>query len=347
MKMSPISIIWIALLSMAVFHNSMVFGGDVGVNYGRLGNDLPSPTAVVDFLTKNLNYAIPLVRIFDADIEVLEAFRGTNLVVTVGVLNEEIIPIASSLDVAKNWVNDHIARFNGPNGVRFRYITVGNEAIPGIFASSIPQAMKNIYQALRSAGLPDYIQVTTVLSATVLGQNYPPSIGTFSPNISNIMDEVSNFVYDIGSPLLYNAYPYYAIVSEPTQISLDFALFRSQTPVVIDGNYQYYNLFDAMVDAFVAAMVRAVGKEDVKVVVSETGWPTEGDEPYTTIDNANIYNNNLREHVMRVGRTPRRADLNLEAYIFAMFNENLKPDLVEQNWGTFYPNFTEVYQLWH
>lgn len=54
---------------------------------------------------------------------------------------------------------------------------------------------------------------------------------------------------------------------------------RCQKPVLIDGNYEYYNLFDAMVDAFVAAMARAVGKEDVKIVVSETGWPTKGNEP--------------------------------------------------------------------
>lgn len=76
-----------------------------------------------------------------------------------------------------------------------------------------------------------------------------------------------------------------------------------------------------MVDAFVAAMVRAVGK-DVKIVVSEISWPTEGNEPYTTIDNANIYSTNQKKHVMSMGGTPRGADLNLEACIFAMFNEN-------------------------
>jgi hypothetical protein len=63
-------------------------------------------------------------------------------------------------------------------------------------------------------------------------------------------------------------------------------------------------------------------------VVSETGWPTEDNEPYTSIANANIYNSNLRKHVIESGRTPRRADLNLEAYISSMFNENQKPDPV-------------------
>jgi hypothetical protein len=66
-------------------------GGDIGINYGRNGNDLPSPKAVVDFLTKNLNYDIPLVRLFYANLEVLEALRATNLVVTVGVTNEKLL----------------------------------------------------------------------------------------------------------------------------------------------------------------------------------------------------------------------------------------------------------------
>ncbi|XP_059446395.1 glucan endo-1,3-beta-glucosidase-like [Corylus avellana] len=240
--MSPTSMIWITVLSMAVFHHSMVFGGDLGINYGRTGNDLPSPKAVVDFLTKNLNYAIPLVRLFDANLEFLEALRGTNLVVTVGVPNVLLTHIASSQNVANSWVNDHIKSFVSPNGVK---------------------------------------------------------LSTFN-----------------------QSYPYFAFASDPSLFSLEYASFRCQKLVLIDGIYEYYKLFDAMVDAFVTAMARAVGKEDVKIVVSETGWPTEGNEPCTSIANANIYNSNLKKHVIEKGCTPRRADLNLEAYINSMFNEN-------------------------
>ena len=321
-------------------------GGDLGINYGRTGNDLPSPKAVVDFLTKNLNYAIPLVRLFDADHEVLEALRGTNLVVTIGVPNVVLTHIASSQDVANSWVNDHIKSFIGPNGVEFRYIVVGSNAIPGIVASSVPPAMENIYQALKLAGLSDHIKVTTAVYPIALSNAYPPSNSTFCAEVADIMYKVSNFLYDVGSPLLINLYPYFAFASDPSLFSLEYASFRCQKPVLIDGNYEYYNLFDAMVDAFVAAMARAVGKEDVKIVVSETGWPTEGNEPYTSIANANIYNSNLKKHVVEKGCTPRRADLNLEAYINSMFNENQKPDPVERFFGAFYTNFTDVYRLW-
>jgi hypothetical protein len=220
------------------------------------------------------------------------------LVVTIGVPNVLLTHIASSQDAANSWVNDHIKSFISPNGVSFRYIVV---AILGIVASSIPPAMENIYQALKSAELSDHIKVTTMVYPIALSNSYPPSNSTFCAEVADIMYKVSNFLYDIGSPLSINLYPYFAFASDPSLFSLEYASFRCQKPVLIDGNYEYYNLFDAMVDAFVAAMARAVGKEDVKIVVSETGWPTEGNEPYTSVANANIYNSNLKKHVVEMG----------------------------------------------
>ncbi|XWS53989.1 hypothetical protein CRYUN_Cryun10bG0049100 [Craigia yunnanensis] len=98
-----------------------------------------------------------------------------------------------------------------------------------------------------------------------------------------------------------------------------------------------------MVEAFVATMVRVMGNEDVKVVLSETGWPTTGYEPYSSIENARIYNSKLREHVIRVERTSRKAYMNIEVYIFEMFNENHKAERVKRNFVSFYPDFIEVY----
>ncbi|KAK9139832.1 hypothetical protein Scep_009513 [Stephania cephalantha] len=51
-------------------------------------------------------------------------------------------------------------------------------------------------------------------------------------------------------------------------------------PRFVDGELAYYNLYYAMLGAFLAAMVRVVGAEDVKIVVYESGWPSVGNEPY-------------------------------------------------------------------
>lgn len=67
---------------------------------------------------------------------------------------------------------------------------------------------------------------------------------------------------------------------ESGNIHLDYAQFTATEAVVTDGNLNYYNLFDAMVDAFFSAMEKGVC--DVDVVVSATGWPSDGNGNFTT-----------------------------------------------------------------
>ncbi|GLT78500.1 hypothetical protein SLA2020_500320 [Shorea laevis] len=329
-------------------HHSGVLGGDVGVNYGRLGNNLPPPKRVIEFLAKDLNNAIPMVRLFDPDTEALAALSQTNLIVALGTTNEDIPQLASSINFARDWLKKYVTPYMNSNGqgTRFRYLTVGNEVIPGTYAAQVLPAMKNLQQALVEAKLSSYIQVSTVVYPIVLGTSYPPSAGVFAQNVAGIMGDIVKYLHSNNAPLLINVYPYLAYVSDKQHISLDYALFRSHEPVVTDGNWKYYNLFDAMVDSFVAAMVKVVGSEDVKVVISETGWPSGGDDPSLSIENAKTYNNNLKNRIKNGKGTPRRPDLNLETYIFSLFNENQKPNGKEQRFGTFYPDMTPVYPLW-
>lgn len=47
-----------------------------------------------------------------------------------------------------------------------------------------------------------------------------------------------------------------------------------------------------MVDAFYVAMEK-IGRGDVEVAVAETGWPTAGNNPSTSIQNAQLHNQRL------------------------------------------------------
>ncbi|EMS55419.1 Glucan endo-1,3-beta-glucosidase GIV [Triticum urartu] len=128
-----------------------------------------------------------------------------------------------------------------------------------------------------------------------------------------------------------------------THNDLNYATFQpGATPVRDAGNGLIYtNLFDAMVDALYAALERA-GAPGVRVVVSETGWPSAGGFAATP-ENARAYNQGLIDHVAR--GTPKRPGP-IEAYVFAMFNENMKPgDETERNFGLFYPNKLPVYPM--
>ncbi|PRQ46967.1 putative glucan endo-1,3-beta-D-glucosidase [Rosa chinensis] len=50
-------------------------------------------------------------------------------------------------------------------------------------------------------------------------------------------------------------------------------------------------------------------------------------------------------HCLSMEGTPKRPDEPIEAFIFAMFNENHKPKGEEQHFGLFYPNMEPVYYM--
>lgn len=180
---------------------------------------------------------------------------------------------------------------------------------------------------------------------SAMGVSYPPSAGTFTAVALGPLSNIAKVVGSSGAPLLLNVYPYFAYASNPQQIPLNYALFTSTTPVV-DGNLHYYNLFDAMVDSFYAALEK-IGATDVTLEISETGWPTKGNEPFTSVENAVTYNKNFVNHVSSGAGTPRRPNVKYSGILFEMFNEDLKAAGIEQNFGFFYPNMHPIYPFWN
>ena len=112
---------------------------------------------------------------------------------------------------------------------------------------------------------------------------------------------------------MINSYPYLAYSSDPQHVSLDYALFKSTSPVVTDdGGYKYYNLFDAMLDAYHAAFWLV---EPHFCFVSEIGWPSARYEPYTSKLNAQVYNKNSVQRVIGGKGNSRRPGVELIYWI--------------------------------
>lgn len=145
-----------------------------------------------------------------------------------------------------------------------------------------------------------------------------------------------------------NVYPFFAYTGNTDVISLDYALFNKNQGVVDSGNGLRYNsLFEAQIDAVFAAM-NALQFNGVKLVVTETGWPSKGDqnEAGAGAANAAAYNGNLVRRVLTGGGTPLRPNEPLNVFLFALFNEDQKPGPTsERNYGLFYPNEEKVYNI--
>nr|AND01130.1 putative glucan endo-13-beta-glucosidase GVI [Linum usitatissimum] len=261
--------------------------------------------------------------------------------VVLGTVNSNLEQLATNPSFAAQWVSANVVPYHP--ALKLRYVSAGNEVIPGPLAQHVLGATENLDNALKSSGI-DNVCVSTATSFVSIGESFPPSAGEFADESKPFMAPIIEFLAENDYPLLVNVYPYFAYKSNPDRIDLDYALGNPGRIFVADGRLRYRSLFDAMVDAMYAAAEKVhVGK--VRMVVTETGWPSAGDR-VATMKNAKAYVNNA---AARAGGsdagTPRRPGIETETYLFALFNEDLKPEGEERNFGMFWPDFTEVYHV--
>ncbi|KAL9661966.1 hypothetical protein QQ045_026794 [Rhodiola kirilowii] len=318
----------------------------LGINYGQIGNDLPSPDKAVILLRA---LRVTKTRIYDTNPQILSALANTGIEVVVTVENNMLATLMNPQQ-GSQWVQTHISPFYP--ATKITAIAVGNEVFTdddtSLYAQVVP-AMISIYKALVQLGMDSFIKVSTPSSLGVLASSYPPSSGTFTQEIAPVMMQFLQFLSATNSPFWINAYPYFAYKDSPSQISLDYALMNSNQGMVDPYTKLHYdNMLYAQVDAVIFAMTR-LGFGGLEVRVSETGWPSKGDsdEAGATVENAAMYNRNLfRRQLLGNEGTPLRPKNRLEVYLFALFNEDMKPGPTsERNYGIYRPDGTFCYNI--
>ncbi|XP_062187550.1 glucan endo-1,3-beta-glucosidase 13-like [Phragmites australis] len=340
--------------------------GEVGVNYGRVANDLPDSASVVQLLKQN---SITMVRLYDSNPKVLTSLANTGIKVMVMLPNENLAAAAADPSYALQWARSNVAAYYP--ATQIHAVAVGNEVFdsrPDLTPQLVP-AMTNVQGALAKLGLADAVKVSTPVAFSAVQDSFPPSAGRFRDDIAQpVMKPMLDLLQRTGSYLTINVYPFLAYAYQPDKISLNYALGNSNPGVRDDDTgLLYYSLLDAQLDATYYAM-DDLGFASMKTHIGETGHPSAGTlrpgkqprsgrrhlqagegGPAASIANAHAYNNNVINRVLSGNTgTPHRPDADMDVYIFALFNENQKgngPDDVEQNFGLFYPNEQKVYDF--
>ncbi|CAN7081196.1 unnamed protein product [Brassica oleracea var. botrytis] len=333
------------LLSLVFSGNILQKATSLGINYGQVGNNLPSPDKVINLLR---SLRITKTRIYDTNPQILTSFANSNIEIIVTIENQ-VLTLLQDPQQALQWVDSHIKPYIP--ATRITGIMVGNELFTDEDSSLIGYMMPaiiNIHKALVQLGLDRYIEVSSPSSLAVLAESYPPSAGSFKPEVSSVMQQLLQFLEATRSPFWVNAYPYFAYKDNPNKIPIDYVLFNRNIGMTDPNTRLHYdNMMYAQVDA-VAFAAAKLGYRNIEVRVAETGWPSKGDvgEVGASPTNAATYNRNLMMRQFAGEGTPARRNSRLDVYIFALFNEDMKPGPTsEKNYGIFRPDGSLAYNL--
>jgi len=319
----------------------------LGINYGQVADNLPPPQAAA-VLLRAVNAT--RVKLYDADSRVLSAFAGSGADFTVGLPDHLVPRLAADPSAASAWVRANIMPHLPATSITA--VTVGNEVLTGTDTTmlrSLLPAMEALHAALTACNLTSRVAVTTAHSLAVLSSSFPPSAAAFRRDVLPYMSPLLGFLAKTGAPFLINAYPYFAYKADPGRVDLSYVLFEPNAGVSDAATgLRYDNMLHAQVDAVRAAICRANYGKAVEIRVSETGWPSQGDEDEAgaTPENAARYNGNLMRLVAQGKGTPAAPGEPLQVYVFALFNEDQKPGPAsERHYGLFKPDGTPAYDV--
>ncbi|XP_020104447.1 glucan endo-1,3-beta-glucosidase 7-like [Ananas comosus] len=297
------------LLVILVFFEGFFYARSqavIGVNYGAMADNLPEPSATARLLAST---TISRLRLYTPDAALMSAVAAgaPNVSLLVGVPNSDVAVLASSPSAAVSYASANLLPFLPSLSA----VSVGNEAL---------------------SQDPSSLDPSLLLPAAILAQSDPPSSGAFHPELAGTLDPILAFLSRTGAPLMINPYPWFAYSADPTPETLAFCLFQPN-PGRADpaSGLAYANMFDAQVDA-------------VRAALAARGFGDVADEPGATVDNARAYTGNLVAHLRSLAGTPRVPGRSVDTYLFALYDEDLKPGPTsERSFGLYRPDLTPNY----
>ncbi|XP_010099734.2 glucan endo-1,3-beta-glucosidase 6 [Morus notabilis] len=347
-KLSSVGLLLLSIMVILSSILSLIVGrvSGIGANWGTQASHPLPPDIVVRLLKEN---GFQKVKLFDADYDTLRALGRSGIEVMVGIPNDMLSSLASSVKAAEKWVSKNVSTHISSNNVNIRYVAVGNEPFletyNGTFLKTTYPALQNIQSALIKAGLSSQVKATVPLNADVYeSASGVPSGGDFRADIHDLMVAIVKFLSDNGAPFTVNIYPFISLYSDPN-FPVEYAFFDGNAQPIADTKATYYNMFDANYDTLVWALQKN-GFGNLPIIVGEIGWPTDGDRN-GNLEYARRFNQGFMSHISGGKGTPMRAGP-IDAYLFSLIDEDSKsidPGNFERHWGIFYYDGQPKYQL--
>ncbi|KAG9453265.1 hypothetical protein H6P81_006169 [Aristolochia fimbriata] len=323
----------------------------IGVTYVDFGlrDRGPGPGRVVPFLLRSFP-GLSRVRLPDPSPDTVSAFSYSGISLLLSVPNSLIRSFAVNRSSALWWLSHHVVPFY-PRA-RVAMISVGDNVVPASMdlAELLLPAISNLHRALREFGFRK-ISVSTTFGFDIIKDPFPPSTAHFDETTAkSLVSPLLDFLSASNSSFLINLYPYHFFRSA-ADLPIGYVLFQENQPYTYREDpvtgLRYRNLFDMMIDAVITAM-GALGRDRIPIVVTETGWPSEGgvNEPEANELFAGIYTNGLIRHLRSDLGTPLRKEGAAATYIFELFDEETKQGPSRnRHWGILYPNMTRKYRI--
>ncbi|CAK9140485.1 unnamed protein product [Ilex paraguariensis] len=306
----------------------------LGLNWGRHTTQKLLPSMVIDLLLEN---GIKKVKLFSLNDAVLTAFAYTDIELMVSIPSVLLYEV-NTTDDARDWVKTNIGPYL--TNVKITTVVIGNEPFSAVDDEQgylkVISVMKNIQTALNEAGYGHIKANIPHFSDTL--QPYPlvkPSDADFRDDIKDYMLQVLRHLRVHDAPFLANISPIF-LIDQFNLTDIEFLFLDNYSNHTIQDNIiTYRNAFDAAHDAYVSALNKN-GFSDMKIVVGQIGWPTDGSKEANLVNSERFFKGFLRRMASEKG-TPLRPEP-LEAYLYNLQDENkikIARSGYQRHWGIY------------
>ncbi|KAL0391534.1 UNVERIFIED_CONTAM: Glucan endo-1,3-beta-glucosidase 5 [Sesamum latifolium] len=274
---------------------------------------------VVDLLLQN---EIRHLKVFSVSDNVLEAFAGGQIAITVTLPNEALKHIVNT-GVATYWLQQKIRKHLMKN-INIATLHVGSQPFSTFYRTetydNAVDTLKIIQQALRINGYENVVATTPHFTDVLMPGIMKPSEADFRPNLKEKMVEFVRVLNDSNAPFVMDIFPIHFVAENKWDI--EFAFLDNKSNFSIEDNgHVYTNVFEFVYDSFVTAITKA-GAPNVKVMVGQIGWPTDG-YPGANVANAERFFREFIPFVKGNKGTPLRPGISIDVYIHSLVDENL------------------------